>query len=100
MTNDSACAGWASNGTSTSKGLSGLAEGTTYYWQVRAVNDGGTTYVERLGHRLLELHNGTLHLGRSARPAPANGATGSRTSLTLSWGSIERGDDTTSTATT
>ena len=42
--NDSACAGsWTSTGASTSVGLSGLTTSTTYYWQVRAVNPGGTT---------------------------------------------------------
>ena len=44
ITNDNACSGWTSNGTSTSKALSGLSIGTTYYWHVRATNTAGTTY--------------------------------------------------------
>ena len=43
-TNDNTCTGWTSNGTSTNKSLSGLSINTTYYWQVRANNVGGTTY--------------------------------------------------------
>jgi len=43
-TNDNTCASWISNGSSTSASLSGLLSNTTYYWQVRAVNLGGTTY--------------------------------------------------------
>ena len=43
-TNDNTCSSWTDNGTSTSKALSGLTPGTTYYWQVRANNAGGTTY--------------------------------------------------------
>ena len=43
-TNDNACSGWASNGLSTSKALSGLSPSTTYYWHVRANNVTGTTY--------------------------------------------------------
>jgi hypothetical protein len=43
-TNDNACSSWTSNGTSTGKTLSGLSTSTTYYWQVRANNSGGTTY--------------------------------------------------------
>ena len=42
--NNNACSNWISNGTSTSKTLSGLAYGTTYYWHVRAVNTVGETY--------------------------------------------------------
>ena len=43
-TNDNACSGWTSNGSSTSKALSGLSQNTTYYWHVRATNSFGTTY--------------------------------------------------------
>jgi len=43
-TNDNACSLWTSNGTATSKALSGLKPYTTYYWQVRAVNSSGITY--------------------------------------------------------
>ncbi len=35
---------WTPNGATTSKVLSGLLPGTTYYWHVRATNPGGTTY--------------------------------------------------------
>jgi hypothetical protein len=35
---------WVSTGTATSKSLSGLSVGTTYYWQVRATDIAGTTY--------------------------------------------------------
>ena len=42
--NDNACSGWTSNGTSTSKALSGLSQNTTYYWHVRALNSIGTRY--------------------------------------------------------
>jgi predicted phosphodiesterase len=41
--NDNACNGsWISSG-ATSKALSNLSLNTTYYWQVRAINDTGTT---------------------------------------------------------
>jgi thermitase len=43
-TNDNSCSNWTGNGTSTSKALSGLSTGTTYYWHVRAVNGGVITY--------------------------------------------------------
>jgi fibronectin type 3 domain-containing protein len=43
-TNDNACSNWTSNGTSTNVALNGLSASTPYYWQVRAINSGGTTY--------------------------------------------------------
>ena len=43
-TNDNACSNWVSTGTLTYANLSGLDPGTTYYWQVRSVNNTGTTY--------------------------------------------------------
>jgi hypothetical protein len=45
-TNDNACGNWTSSGANTSVGLSGLSYNTTYYWQVRASNSGGTTYAD------------------------------------------------------
>src|SRR4030043_516939 len=45
-TNDNACSGWVSNGTATTKALSGLSTSTTYYWHIRAVNGFGTTYAD------------------------------------------------------
>jgi len=42
--NNATCnASWVSVGTATSAALSGLATGTTYSWQVRAVNGQGNT---------------------------------------------------------
>ena len=43
-TNAASCSNWTDNGNSTSKALIGLSTDTTYYWHVRAVNSGGTTY--------------------------------------------------------
>ncbi len=42
--NCNAPAAWVSNGSSTSISLTNLTAGSTYYWQVRAVNANGTTY--------------------------------------------------------
>jgi hypothetical protein len=84
-TNDNACAGtWTNAGASTSAGLSGLAAGATYYWQVRAVGVGGTTYANA----------GTwwsLTTAISAPPgaynktSPTNGAGGQAKSVKLTW---------------
>ncbi len=44
INNDTCDASWASAATSTSIPLSGLSPSTSYYWQVRANNSGGSTY--------------------------------------------------------
>lgn len=38
------CTNWTSNGTATSKTLSGLLHSRTYYWHVRASNSAGSVY--------------------------------------------------------
>jgi hypothetical protein len=43
-TDDGACANWTSTGTASTASLESLAPGITYYWQVRALNEGGTRY--------------------------------------------------------
>jgi hypothetical protein len=47
MVDDDLCGGsWISTGTASQVDLSGLNNGTTYYWQVRANNPDGTTYAD------------------------------------------------------
>jgi hypothetical protein len=83
-TDDNTCDGaWTDTGTDTSTGLSGLANGATYYWQVRALNAGGET----------EANDGTwwtftviisppVDFGKIG---PADGAVTSAANPTLSW---------------
>lgn len=44
MTDDSACSTWMNVGATVTAQITGLSTNATYYWQVRAVNDFGTTY--------------------------------------------------------
>ncbi len=44
--NDNTCSSWVSTGATASANLSGLSPNTTYYWQVRANNAGGSTYAD------------------------------------------------------
>jgi len=89
ITNDNACSSWTDNSTSTSKALSGLTSSTTYYWQVRANNTGGTTYSNGSSTAFWSFTTaaslpGTLP-GAFDKSAPPNGATAISTSPTLSW---------------
>ena len=85
QTGDGACTTWLSTGTTTSAGISGLAYGGTYYWQVRATNDFGTTYANGSDTAYWSFTVGTLP-GAFSKTSPTNGATNQPTSLTLSWG--------------
>ncbi|PKO16090.1 MAG: hypothetical protein CVU39_08660 [Chloroflexi bacterium HGW-Chloroflexi-10] len=49
-TNDNSCNNWKSNGTSTTKTISGLSIETTYYWHVKAMNDADGTYTYANGN--------------------------------------------------
>jgi hypothetical protein len=81
-TNNNTCDGsWLSTGTSTSKALTGLARGVVYYWQVRAMNSGGST----------EANAGTWWSfatlpGNFGKSSPANAATNVSVNPTLTWG--------------
>ena len=85
-TNDNACANWTNNGTSTSKTLSGLSLKTTYYWHVRAINSGGTTYANG-GPTAFWSFRTLDPPGAFNRVSPANGSNGVSLNPTLSWGS-------------
>ena len=84
-TDNGACdTSWVSNGTATSVDLTYLNYGTTYYWQVRAVNPGGTTYAN--GSENTYYHFSTKP-GFFSKQTPVNGALDREINLTLKWGS-------------
>jgi hypothetical protein len=84
-TNDNACSGWTSNGTSTSKILSGLSQYTTYYWHVRALNSIGTRYSNGSITAFWSFTTGGVP-GAFGKTSPTNGATNQSLNPTLSWG--------------
>ena len=84
-TNDNACSSWMNNGTSTSASLSGLANGTTYYWQVRAVNADGPTYSDNSSTAFWSFTTIVNPPAAFNKTSPANGDTNQSTPPTLSW---------------
>ncbi len=86
-TNNSACnATWTTTAAATSIGLSGLAAGTPYYWQVRAINPGGTTYAEGNAATFWSFTTSSLSPGAFGKTTPGTGAMGQPMSPVLSWG--------------
>jgi hypothetical protein len=85
---DDACTNWVSTGTTTSADLSGLSYGTTYYWQVRAINSVGTTYADggAASYWSFTTVAAPQPPGAFSKVSPADGATDQATSLTLDWG--------------
>jgi hypothetical protein len=82
-TNDSACGGtWTSTGTNAFVGLGGLSDATTYYWQVRATNPGGTTYAEGSAATFWRF---STQPGAFGKLTPTSGATGLLPNPAVSW---------------
>jgi hypothetical protein len=88
--NDNACSNWTSAGTNTSADLSGLSKGTTYYWQVRAMNPGGTTYANGSSTAYWCFTTIVDPPGAFGKASPTNQSTGQSTSPRLSWGTSSR----------
>ncbi len=76
------CTQWTST-TSTSAVISGLLYGTTYSWQVRAVNNTGTTGAD--GGNAWSFSTISAPPGAFLKQAPANNALDQPTSLALQW---------------
>ncbi|HLE16124.1 MAG TPA: fibronectin type III domain-containing protein, partial [Anaerolineales bacterium] len=84
-TNDNACSGWTSNGTSTSKNLSGLSQYTTYYWHVRALNAFGTRYSNGSNTAFWSFTTGGVPAAFN-KTNPPDGATNRPSNPVLQWG--------------
>jgi hypothetical protein len=82
---DGACSTWVDAGLATSAGVGPLALGTSYFWQVRAVNGFGTTYADGAEGAYWDFTTGDSP-GAFAKVSPADGAAGQALGLTLSWG--------------
>jgi hypothetical protein len=84
--NNSACdATWKSVGTKTSVKVSGLAAGSYYYWQVRAVNSTGTTYANGSQGVFWRFQTGTAPRTFNKKSV-GNDTTNQPASPTLTWG--------------
>ena len=80
--NDDACASWVNAGTDTHASLSGLSHGATLYWQVRAVNGGGSTYADA-GYDSFTIIDSLA--GAFGKTGPTDGVTGELIRPTLRW---------------
>jgi predicted phage tail protein len=83
-TNNGACDGaWSNVGNTTSTALAGLAQATTYYWQVRAVNSLGDTEAD--GGAWWSFTTLVPAPEAFGKVAPEDGAVSQPLDLTLSW---------------
>lgn len=84
-TNDNTCSNWVSTGTETSASLNGLAENTAYFWQVRVVNSGGSTYANGSATAFWSFTTLLNPPQAFDKLSPANGTSGKLTTLLLTW---------------
>ena len=81
--NNSCDKSWVSTGANTSITLNSLAQGTKYYWQVRAKNGAGSVNADSIDPTWYSFKTASLP-GAFSKSKPANGATKPST-VTLSW---------------
>lgn len=77
-----ACTNWMSTRTSTTATKTGLAHNTTYYWQVRAINDAGTTLANTGQYWRFRV---VLPPATFTKKDPTNNAGNQPTTVTLTW---------------
>jgi hypothetical protein len=84
---DDSCSSWVNTGTTSSVDLSGLIYSTTYYWQVRAVNNHGTTYANGTptSYSSFTTQANPQPPGSFGKVFPLDGDTNQSDSLTLDW---------------
>jgi len=85
--NQAACTTWVSTGARTTATKTGLAHNSTYYWQVRATNDAGTTLANAGQYGYFKV---VLPPVAFAKTSPANNAINQPTTVTLTWANSDR----------
>ena len=85
--NDNQCAGnaWVNVAGATSATVTGLAQGTNYYWQVRATNTAGDTEADNAVWRTFATQPGATPPAAFSKASPGNGARNQRSPVTLRW---------------
>ena len=81
------CSTWKSAGAKTNVTLSALAQGTKYYWQVRAVNGSNITYANGSAYTDWWTFTTAPGPGAFTKTTPTSGATDQPDFVTLSWSS-------------
>ena len=85
--NDNQCAGdaWVNVAGATSATVTGLAQGTNYYWQVKATNTAGDTEADNAVWRTFATQSGPTPPAAFSKSSPGNGARNQRSPVTLRW---------------
>ena len=76
---------WVNARAATSATVTGLAQGTNYYWQVRATNTAGDTEADNGAWRTFATQAGPTPPAAFSKTSPANGARNQRSPVTLRW---------------